>query len=217
MTISTAYGAGASTVDNPLLSVLSILAHEPTNHYNFITVLAVAQKFKVRILPIIQQPIPSILYTGRTSSVHDSLVSVRGSFVLKHLNSDSKKEGDRAEIFKQIASEITILRHPEIQKHPNILDLEGLAWNFSAISPGLEDTPHRDSDDFAVWPVLVFEKSKFGDLYQFARSEAGRRLTTYERFRICLDIGAAIAFMQSHRKSPQEKTVSRGIEGTNYA
>ncbi|KAI1497170.1 hypothetical protein F5X99DRAFT_30200 [Biscogniauxia marginata] len=197
-----AHDSSPSTVDNPLFSVISALANEPADRYNFITVLAVSQKFNLRFLPITPQLMTSTVGGGGSSFIYDSLVSIRGSFIFKHVGNNNRLERSNAEIFKQITSEIIILRHPGTQNHPNIMDLEGLCWDISPINPSLceqRDMPHRSSDDFIVWPVLVFQKSEFGDLYQFARSETGRKLSIRERLNICLDVGAALAFMHSHR------------------
>jgi len=88
-------------------------------------------------------------------------------------------------IFDSIIREMMILRHPSIQQHPNIVELQGICW----------DIPY----DEKVWPVLVFEKSQYGDLYEFAKRDVGRQLAFSERLRLCLDIGTAVADMHSHR------------------
>lgn len=51
-----------------------------------------------------------------------------------------------------------------------------------------------------AWPILVFEKAHWGDLWQFARTPAGRELGFEERLKICLEVGRAIADMHSNRE-----------------
>ncbi|RWA05249.1 hypothetical protein EKO27_g9853 [Xylaria grammica] len=61
-----------------------------------------------------------------------------------------------------------------------------------------------------VWPVLVFEKSRYGDLFSFAHSEEGRELDIHDRLALCGQIGRAVARMHSNRKT-QNRFGNTGI------
>ena len=64
-------------------------------------------------------------------------------------------------------NELIVLGHSAIQEHPNIAKLQGLCWDIS---------------DDKIWPVLVFEKSHFDDLYSFATSLVGKELDIHQNF-----------------------------------
>jgi hypothetical protein len=57
------------------------------------------------------------------------------------------------------------------------------------------DTQCDIPSDEEVWPVLVFEKAQFGDLYSFATLPVGRDLCIAERLKLCVDVGTAIMDM----------------------
>ena len=76
-----------------------------------------------------------------------------------------------------------MLSHHLLREHPNIVELQGICW----------DVPADDE----VWPVLVFEKTQFGDLYNFLRVPVGRDLSITERLKLCVDVGTAIIDMHS--------------------
>jgi hypothetical protein len=78
-----------------------------------------------------------------------------------------------------------MLSHHAIQDHPYVVTLEGICW----------DIP-RDGDQ--VWPVLVFEKSIHGDLFQFVKAGRGSALSIQEKLKLCTDIGIAIRDMHSN-------------------
>ena len=119
---------------------------------------------------------------GGTAKIDQALVNLQTSFAFKPI-----KEKDKAKtelIFREVISEIIVLSRPAIRQHPNIVELQGLRW----------DIPSDDK----VWPVLVLEKSHFGDLYDFLRLPVGRDLSTNERQELCISIGIAIADMHSN-------------------
>ncbi|KEY65536.1 hypothetical protein S7711_10073 [Stachybotrys chartarum IBT 7711] len=81
-----------------------------------------------------------------------------------------KRKISEEQVFRSLIAEIT---------------LQGICWDVSA-------------DDEKPWPVLVFEKSHLGDLYEFARN-GGRDVTVEQRLGLCLDIGQAIMDMHSNQ------------------
>lgn len=54
--------------------------------------------------------------------------------------------------------------------------------------------------DDKVWPVLVFRKTQYGDLYNFAALPIGRELSVGQRLKLCVDVGTAISDMYSNSK-----------------
>lgn len=89
-------------------------------------------------------------------------------------------------IFQMLESEISVLRHPWIREHPNVISLEGICW---------EAAP-----DGQMWPVLVFKKAEFGNLKEFAESEIGQGMSFEDRCKLCASIAVAVRDMHMCRK-----------------
>jgi hypothetical protein len=168
---------------------------------DFLTFLAVAQNLKLDFLPITWQAAMQPVGIGGTSQVNQAPIDVQTSFVFKRVGEEQKWKETEERIFQVLISEITVLCHPSVRAHPNIAELQGVCW----------DIPNKETDrvervivpqyDNKVWPVLVFEKSHFGDLHHFATQSVGRALGIEERMELCLDIGTAVADMHLNRKS----------------
>jgi serine/threonine protein kinase len=152
---------------------------EPANNgYDLITFLAVAQYME---LDILQTTWPTrYLAKGGTSSIIMTSVNAQTGLVFKHVSNDIRivqKEISPADIFRIFINELLVLGHRGLQWHSGISRLQGICWDL------------RNDE---VWPVLVFEKSEFGDLYEFLTS-VGRNLGTTERLALCTQISRAIA------------------------
>lgn len=151
--------------------------------YGFIALLGLAQRLGVDLLPLTWQAILGSLEEdgkggrGGQAKIFQSYVNVETSFAFKRFERDS---------FREVISELLVLTQAEIRKHPYITRLEGLCWDVNA------------DDD--IRPVLVFEKSHFGDLYHFMRSGIGKDLSIEDRLRLCVDVGIAIWAMHANSK-----------------
>lgn len=148
---------------------------------DLITFLAVAQKMQVDILPITWQSAWNIVGRGATSTIYEALINSQTSFAFKCI-SDRKQKLSKTNSFQTLINEVTVLS--QLREHPNIVELQGICWGITA--------------DDEVWPVLVFEKAQFGDLYNFLKLPVGRGLSIPERLSLCVDIGTAIIDMHSH-------------------
>jgi serine/threonine protein kinase len=174
------------------------IPEDATASCNFITFLAAAQKLEIPFLPVTWQNNRQLLGRGGTSQISQALINQRTSFAFKRVAEKDKLFKSEEEIFRCLINEITVLDHLVEQNHPNILELQGICWDISNDSQhDTEETPLQPSDDYKVWPALVFEKSQYGDLYYFAGLPVGQRLNVEERLKICQDVGNAIAHLQS--------------------
>ena len=153
---------------------------KPSEQFDFIDLLAVAQGFDVDFLPITWQPALECIGEGGTAEIRQSLIDLQMSFAFKQFKSQ------KSNILKAIVSEIMVLRYPSLRKHRNIVTLQGICWDF---------TPSGEA-----WPVLVFEQAKMGDLRKFMESEIGRHLSLAGKLKICSGIAAAIQEMHLHGK-----------------
>ncbi|KAI3322017.1 kinase-like domain-containing protein [Xylariaceae sp. AK1471] len=176
--------------DNPLPRKIS------TARINFITYLAVLQRLQVPILPITWDPERKLIGAGHTGRIAEASMSLNAGFAFKRIGDDEKARDAGTEIFLPLINETAILRHDHIEGHPNIPELEGICWDITPKDRIV--TSDGRGEAFNIWPVLVFERSHYGDLYQFSQSPQGRKLSIGDRIKICLDVGNAIAAMQSH-------------------
>lgn len=175
----------------------------PGDHvpYDLITVLAVAQKLEIEILALTWQSARERVGSGGTSQISQMLVNGQTSLVFKRVADKSKLYEPEDRIFRSVINEMTALRHPSIRDHPNVAELQGLCWDV----PLAEDMDH-DETTTKAWPVLVFEKSPYGDLSSFASVPLGQALSFDERLDLCLDVGRAVADMHSNGEFWEEHT-----------
>ena len=163
--------------------------------YDFITFLAVAQKLQIEFLPLTWQPALEHIGRGGTSQITQALINLQTSFAFKRVQ--EWKGRDENELFQILIREIMLLRYPCVRNHPYIAELQGICWDVPREFPiELEAAEAADFQHTGkIWPVLVFEKSHYGDLSFFARSPMGRDLGFDERLKLCLHIGDALAVM----------------------
>lgn len=144
-------------------------------NYDFLAVLGLAQRLRIRFLPITWQTGLDGIERGGQAQINQALANVQISFAFKrfhHLNSD---------LFKETVQKMVVLNHSMIQKHEHIVRLEGICWDIS--------------QDDKIWPILIFQKSHFGDLYSFAKLEKFKSLSMEDKCDLCANIGVAIRDM----------------------
>jgi hypothetical protein len=143
---------------------------------DLIAFLSLVQKYDVDFLPITWQPALSTLGVGGSGTISQSTFITDMPLAFKRYHED----GD----FLPIMSEVLILSQPPIQKHPNIINLEGICWE---IKPRTEK---------AV-PALVFEKATW-DLDQFMNLEEGMNMSIDDRLKFCANIGSALMVLHAY-------------------
>lgn len=148
---------------------------------SFILFLATAQRHNIDFPAVTWQPALRPVGIGGTAEVNRSLLNLQMSLVFKRVKPSRKDSfwvGEK-EIFRTVEMEITILSHPKIRNHEHMIDLVGICWEF-------------DHGSDKLWPVLVFEKIEFGDIYGFLLSETGLKLSFHARIQLCIDVGGAL-------------------------
>lgn len=165
--------------------------------YNLITFLAIAQKLKIDFLPITWLPALSAVGAGGTAQIRQSLIHLQMSFAFKIIKDakwideidETQRPREMKGRFQALISEISVLGHPSIREHPNIISLLGICWDI--LPSG------------CVWPVLVFERTTLGDLWSFAESEEGKNVSIETRLKLCADVATAVRDLhQSSKKNP---------------
>ena len=158
-------------------------------HQNFLKCLGVAQVFKVDFLPITWQPALKTVGTGATARIRQALVNIQTDFAFKRYWESERctSTEEESKMFRALIQEISVLGLLSIRSHPNIITLAGLCWD---IIP----------ESGRVWPVLVFEKSRHGDLRAFMQNGVGRRLDLEKRLELCADIATAVMYLHANSK-----------------
>lgn len=146
---------------------------------DFITFLGIAQELKIDFLPITWMP-EMFVDGGATALIRESLANHDVDWAFKCLRPPQNK---KSASLRPLIAELSTLGCPFIRRHPNIVTIEGICWDFSR--------PRE------VWPVIVLRKSRSGDLAKFMKNVNGKKLSLYDRLRLCSDIAEAIRAMHS--------------------
>ena len=181
MNFSGGFSSLASDSNTKILSSSARPVHASKQYadYDFIALLGLAQRLHIDFLPITWQAPLGQMGEGGQAGINEALANIQTSFAFKLFKRPQEHP------FREVAQEIVALSHPVVRKHEYIVTLEGICW----------DIP---KDDDYVWPVLVFEKSHFGDLYSFAKRERFKDLSIDGRLGLCAHIGIAIRDMHSN-------------------
>lgn len=163
--------------------------------YGFISVLGLAQRLKIDLLPITWQALLGLVGQSR-ATINQALVDVQTSFAFKRFSHNG------TDPLQETSQEMATLGHPLVRDHPHIVQLIGICWDIpqddQQTSEDHQVIPTDDQDileDIRVWPVLVFEKSHLGDLYHFARHGKGKGFSLEDKLKICADVCIAIRDM----------------------
>lgn len=160
---------------------------ETQTPYDLVSFLATAQALGIDIIALTWQPALGQMARGGTSGIQELLVKLESSFAFKVFEYSDNAAKDERDVYRALISEITVLGQSSLRKHPNIKPVLGVCWD-----------PREDG---RVWPVLVSEKSRCGNLQEFMESEEGRGLSFEARLKICAGIARAIRDMHNCRKS----------------
>jgi len=179
---SDAFGRYSSLASDPYTkqfypsAALACPAEEYTN-YGFIAVLGLAQRLCLEFLPITWQEPLDMVGRGGQARINQSLMHLQISFAFKRFDHQPSYDP-----FQEIVQEMAVLAHPSIRQHQHIIQLEGICWDIT--------------EEGEAWPVLVFEKTHLGDLYEFARSNKGKSLPIEDRLELCADVQACYSITQ---------------------
>jgi hypothetical protein len=196
------FGTYQLTFENPRLFSSNFLhTSENVTSCNFITFLSAVQDLGLEIVPLQWQSARRSIGEGGTSQISQAFVNPETSIAFKRVSELDKLQLDDEEILRRLISEIVVLGNEHIRGHPHILELQGVSWDVSP-EPGensVESSSTGSPKNGKVWPVLMFEMSRYGDLNHFAGLPVGRSLDHRARLDFCIQIGAAIATMHSTR------------------
>jgi hypothetical protein len=163
-------------------------------HEDLLSFLSAVQSLEVDILPLVWYPALK-LGRGGYAVINQSLVNDRLSFAFKRLADPNDRPDTQYQSLRSSMTELAILRHGNIRKHPNIIDLEGVCW---------EVNPSSD----CILPVLVFEKAHRGSLLEFRDSEDWKNFSVEGKLGFCKQIVKAISILHASRQSAPQSDPS---------
>jgi hypothetical protein len=131
--------------------------------------------------PVLERPIrgaPPMVQQGQIDAginlaIKRSLIESADYIATKQQNSSRF----RAMVYELIALEL-------LEDHPNVIDSLGISWETD-----------RDTGD--VWPVLLTESSRYGNMEIFLQSEEGKALDILSKRKLLQEIATACLAMQN--------------------
>src|SRR5579871_4374586 len=163
------------------LDLVAQRQERPGENADFLSILALAQRLRIDFLPIVWHPEIETIGTGATAEIHQALISVQMGLAFKRI------KRDREQTFSALFSELSILGHPAVLEHENIVTLEGICWDVNPAGP-------------VVWPVLVFQKATYCSLEDCMLSSTGRSPSLGEALSILADVARGLACLHVHSK-----------------
>jgi hypothetical protein len=157
---------------------------KPSFAEQFIDILGIAQQYVLRILALTWTPELDIVGRGATAEIHEAFANAQIDLAFKRFIPTALEPGEEPSL-ELLVAELSVLAVARWQLH--ILNLEGICFEVR--------------EDGRVWPVLVFQKSRYGDLYKFMNRGAGKELSFIDRLKLCADIAEAIETMHSIGKA----------------
>jgi hypothetical protein len=166
-------------------------------HFDLLSFISIAQSFGIDFINITWQPALESLGKGASSTVQQAQMDATFDLAFKRSTSWSgtyTTEQQGVERYKAIIYELIALEL--LIEHPNVIDLIGITWE-------------TDGETEEVWPVLLAERSVYGNMFEFLQSATGRALNSLARLGICADV--AKACLAVHSLGEQ---VTPGCEGS---
>jgi hypothetical protein len=153
---------------------------EPSFAEQFIDILGIAQQYVPRFLKQTWMPELDIVGRGATAEIHEAYADAQIDLAFKRFLPPALAPGEEPSL-APFAAELSVLAMARWQ--PHILNLEGICFKV-----------RQDGSD---WPVLIFQMSRYGDLYKFMTRGAGKELSFNDWLELCVDIAKAIETMHS--------------------
>lgn len=139
---------------------------------DIIDCIALAQNLNVDLLPLVwRDPVnrhsartqQSIIGSGGTSQVLDQNFNLERHLAFKRpiIANSISGEHEESRSLRVVMNEISVLGHPFVRSHPNIVRLQGIFWDIT-------------TQNNTVLPVLALEKADHGDLRSYAQSRISK-------------------------------------------
>lgn len=169
-------------------------ASESGKKYDLLGFLGVAQRLRLDILPVTWQSALDEVGEGGTAKIRQAKFNTQTSFAFKRLKRDSWATTE-AQNLRVLIAEIAVLGHLAVRR-TRLSNFEGICWD---VGPGDKD----------IWPVLVFEKSPYGDLNTFMASGSGKALAFEDRVELLFYVADAVRILHTAGRFPDSLILSK--------
>ena len=207
--------------DHSLASLYTKTTHLDASNdteIDFISILEICEYYGIDFLPITWQQALDVLGIGGQAEIYQSLVNLSMSFAFSRAKLPAQLDEITQEaevaVYRALRLHIVMLAISIIRDHPNIITLLGVCWDirpdkkrWNPENTGGErekmditSSPDISETQWRVWPVLVTERTKHGDLVRFMKSQYGRDLNLATKLKLCTDIARGIKDMHGLRK-----------------
>jgi hypothetical protein len=162
-----------------------------SGHKNLICFLSLSQQLQVDLLDVTWEPRSDLLGRGGTAIISPAAIDSDVGLAFKRFSPGvprgTELQSVQDKVYLALIAEMSILCHPAVRAHPNIIDLEGVCWEIDSSSKG---SP-------VIWPVLVFERANLGSLDKYLLN---RSVEHNVKLGLMSEILSAVAFMHSIRE-----------------
>ena len=169
-------------------------------HYDLLSFLAIVENIpSLRLFDFMPNFENSIIERGLSGEIHGIVQDEGHGVVFKRFLTPHAIGSDESKIaFQALISEIIVLEHPVFKKHPNLPKLGGITWDVEIHHKLL----------VRAMPVLVFRRSKFGNLRDYLTSRGSSRPSVWQRSQFCAEIGRAIEALHTFNMSSLTQSVT---------
>lgn len=173
-----------SALNITYLKLLRISSETP--HKDLLAYLSLVQSCEVDMLPVVWYPALKV-GRGGFAVLNELRVHKEFSFVFKRLANVQIKAGEDSKSFGSVMTELAILSHGNVKRHPNVVDLYGVCWE---VNP----------EENRILPVLLLERAQTGDLFKFRDTQVGRKISTESKLSLCRQIAEGLAMLHASGK-----------------
>lgn len=152
-------------------------------HRDLIYFCGAVQVLRLDFLPVTWQTHGGLVGQGGTSKIRQSQLTSDISLAFKAIDvggaTSTRNVKDSENIYSLLMAEIQYMEMQPILDSPYIHRVEGICWSVNTTTGCLD-------------PVLVYERTRHGDLYRFMTSGSGRSMDVPERIGVCRDIATGL-------------------------
>lgn len=118
----------------------------------------------------------------------------------KVLTRDADPNKDRERLLRDLFTELRVLVHPPLQRHPHIVHVLGFVWlqdhQFFATE---QQVAHHQAENLREWPTVVTLEAPHGSLRAFMKSESFCIIlpSLSTKLRLCADILSGMRVSQN--------------------
>ena len=159
-----------------------------SKNYDLLDFLGEVQSAGIDILPITWQAASDQIGEGGTARILQATFGLQNAFAFKQFKY-SHQTKEEHHTLRALIAEVNISGILDFRESHNLASLEGICWDMS-----LNGKTAR--------PVLVFEKSPYGDLSTFMATDVRKAMDFADRSNLLFGVASAVKIMHQRRRFP---------------